>query len=183
MTCPLCIHFVHDTLESHNTFTNHSCEKLQPLTRTIAFELVRLLTTISEHHNMVLRVKREYCNLVEKKIHTPAKSLELHLFDVSLNYYKWSVCNESKQKEMDQTIQLICHELLCQGVFKCVKSKDPLLAPKEWILQKYFFLLEHLKAIHEEHSGNTKLDLDTLVFKASERISEEEIASWNDLYT
>lgn len=183
MTCPLCIRFVHDTLESHNTFANHSCEKLQLLTRTIAFELIRLLTTIHHHHNMVLRVKREYLNLVEKKIHTPAKPLELHLYDVSVNYYKWCIQNESKQKEFEQTIQLICYELLSNGVFKCSKSKDPLLAPKEWLLQKYFFLVEHLKSIHTEHSRKNTLDLDTLVFQRSEKISEEEIASWNDLYS
>jgi predicted nucleic-acid-binding Zn-ribbon protein len=164
-----------------------SSEKLQPLTRTIAHELYRLLTTIHTHHNMVHRVKCEYLNLVEKKVHTPTKSLELHLFDVSLNYYKYIACNLLKQKELEDTIELICYELLSSGVFKRSKTKsksksnDPLLAPKQWILQKYFMFIEHLKEIHNEHSESQ--DVNTLVFLKTDRISDEEIASWNDLYT
>lgn len=182
MTCHLCIRYLQDFIESHNSFNSRSSYKLQPLTRTIAFELHRLLTTIREHHNMVLRVKREYLNLVEKKLHTPAKSIELHLYDVSLNYYKWCSCNRLKEKEFEQTIQMICYELLSSGVFKCSRTKDPLLAPKEWLLQKYFFLLEHMKDIHDEHLGKKSLDVDTLIFQKHERISDQEIESWGNLY-
>jgi len=39
--------------------------------------------------------------------------------------------------------------------------------------------LEQLKEIHDEHSKET----NTLVFLKTERISDEEIDSWNDLYT
>jgi hypothetical protein len=131
---------------------------------------------------MVLRVKREYLNLVEKKLHSPAKPLELHLYDVTLNYYKYVGCSVLKQKEFEQTIDLICFELLSQGVFKPKKSENPLLAPKLWILEKYFFLLEHLKEIHDEHSGKKSVDLNTLVFQKNERISDQEIDSWGDLY-
>ena len=149
----------------------------------IAHELHRLLTTVQGHHNMVQRVKREYVNLVEKKLHTPAKPLELHLFDVSLNYYTYVSCNSLHKKEIEQTIQMLCYELLSSGVFKCSKGIDPLLAPKQWILHNYFMFLELLKEIHDEHSGKKSLDTETLVFHNTERISDEEIDSWNDLYT
>lgn len=183
MSCELCLCFLQDTLEVNPMSNSLSSEKLQPLIRTIAHELHRLLTTIHSHHNMVQRVKHEYLNLVEKKLHTPAKSLELHLFDVSLNYYKYIACNLLKQKELEDTIELICYELLSSGVFKRSKPKinDPLLAPKQWILQKYFMFIDHLREIHNEHSGSP--DANTLVFLKTDRISDEEIDSWNDLYT
>jgi len=182
MTCPLCLCFLQDTLEVNLLSKHLSSEKLLPLTRMIASELHRLLTTIQGHHNMVQRVKREYLNLVEKKIHIPAKPLEFHLFDVSLNYYNYIGCNAVQKKELEQTIQMICYELLGSGVFKCPKGNDPLLAPKQWILQNYFMFLEQLKEIHDEHSGKKSVDLNTLVFLKTERISDEEIDSWNDLY-
>ncbi len=182
MTCSLCLCFLQDFIEFQPTSSNLSCEKLQRLSRTIACELHKLLTTIHGHHNMVLRVKREYLNLVEKKIHTPIKPLELHLYDVSLNYYKYVACNLSKQKELEQTIELICTELLSEGLFKCAKQGDLYEAPKRWLLDKYFFFLEHLKSIHDEHTGKKSAEFDTLVFKKNERISEEEIESWGNLY-
>lgn len=182
MHCNLCLCFLQDFLEAHNPSTL-SCERLHPITRTIANELLRLYTTINSHHNMVARVKREYLNLVEKKLHTPAKPLSLHLYDVSLNYYNYVACNIAKRKEFDQTIQMICIELLSHGVFKSKQSQDPLLDAKCWILDKYFFLLEHLKEIHDEHSGKKTLDVDTLVFQKDERVSQQEIDTWDDLYT
>jgi hypothetical protein len=149
---------------------NLSSKRLSPLTRTITYELLRLLTKIQGHHNMVGRVKKEYLNLVEKKIHTPAKPLELHLFDVSLNYYNDVGFNKSKQKDLEQTIEIICTELLSNGVFKAHETS------KCWILEKYFFCLEYLSEIHDEHSGK----IPTI---KKEVISEEEIESWGDLYT
>jgi hypothetical protein len=181
--CPLCFQFVQDFLEYNSSSTNLSYKRLSPLTRTIANELLRILRTIQGHHNMVERVKREYLTLVEKKIHTPAKPLHLHLFDVSLNYYNYIACNKSKQNELKDTIELICIELLSNGVFKCKQSSDPLGEAKSWILEKYFFVLEHLKEIHDEHSGIIPISTNTLVFQKHERISDEEIDSWDDLYT
>ena len=182
MHCPLCLCFLQDTLESNNLSTNLSCKKLHSLSGKIAGELHRLLTTIQNHHNMVLRVKKEYLNLVEKKIHTPAKSLEMHLYDVSANYYKWVDVNKQKGWEFEQTIQLLCYELLSNGVFKLSRATDPLLPPKQWLLEKYFFFLEHLKDIHIEHSKKNLLDVDSLVFLKTERISDSEIESWGNLY-
>lgn len=182
MTCQLCLCFLQDTLEVNPLSKSLSSEKLLPLTRTIAYELYRLLTTIHGHHNMVQRVKREYLNLVEKKMHTPVKPLEIHLYDVSLNYYKYVACNPLKKKEFEETILMICYELLSSGVFKSSKPDDPLLAPKQWILQKYFMFLEHLKEIHDEHSGNKPADVNTLVFLKTDRVTDEEIDSWNGLY-
>lgn len=181
--CNLCFQFVQDFLEYNASSTNLSAKRLSPITRTISYELLRILRTIQGHHNMVGRVKREYLNLVEKKIHTPTKPLQLHLFDVSLNYYSHVACNKSKQCELKDTIDLICIELLSNGVFKCKQSKDPLLEAKTWLLEKYFFFLEHLKEIHDEHSGNIPIATNTLVFQKNERISDEEIDSWDDLYT
>ena len=183
MSCNLCLCFLQDFLEAHNPSTL-SCDKLRPITRMIANELHRLFTMINSHHNMVARVKREYLSLVEKKVHIPAKPLQLHLYDVALNYYSYIACNSQKRKEFEQTIELICIELLCHGVFKWKRShQDPLLDAKCWILNKYFFLLDHLKSIHDEHCGRKSLDVDILIFKKQERISDEEIDSWNDLYT
>jgi hypothetical protein len=131
---------------------------------------------------MVGRVKREYLILVEKKIHTPTKPLHLHLFDASLNYYNYIECNKSKQNELKDTIELICIELLSNGVFKCKQSTDPLGEARSWILEKYFFFLEHLKEIHDEHSEKIPIDTNSLVFQKNERISDEEINSWDTLY-
>jgi hypothetical protein len=125
---------------------------------------------------MVKRVKREYLNLVEKKIHTPSKPLELHLWDVSLNYYKYTSPSYKREQELDQTMKLVTIELVEHGFFRT--QKDASL----WFLEKYFFFLEGLKEIHDEHSGLKEVDLNTLVFKKNERITEEEIESWGNLY-
>jgi hypothetical protein len=178
MTCQLCLCFLQDTLEVNSSL---SSEKLLPLRRMIVHELYRLVTQVQGHHSMILRIKREYLAMVEKKIHTPAKSLELYLFDAALNYYKYIDCNALKKKELEDTIQFICYELLSAGVCKYSKSTDPLLEAKQLILKDYFMVLEHLKEIHTEHSGSQ--DANTIVFLQTERISEEEIDSWNNLYT
>lgn len=182
MICQQCICFLQDFLEFPCKSSQSSSEKIFILKRTLANEIYRILTTINNHHNMVKRVKREYLNLVEKKIHIPAKPLELHLFDVALNYYTYFNGSNIKRKEFDQTVQMICIELVEHGVLKCNRSLDPLLSAKLWFLEKYFYCLEHLKDIHDEHSGKKSNDSDTLIFKQSERISDEEIKTWDELY-
>ena len=175
--CQKCLSFIQDYLEypSHN-YKLSSSKNLLILRRTIAFEIHRLLQNYKSHHNMVKRVKDGYLNLVDKKIHTPSKPLELHLWDVVLNYYKYTYPSSSKQKELDQTIQLITIELVEFGIFRT--QADATL----WILEKYFFLMEVLKDLHDEHSGNRQVDLNTIVFKKSEKITDEEIESWGNLY-
>jgi hypothetical protein len=175
--CHKCICFIQDFLEypSH-TYKLSSSKKLSSLTRTIAHEIHRLLISFNSHHNMVKRVKREYLNLVEKNIHTPCKPLELHLWNVALNYYKYTYPSYKREQELDQTVQLITVELVESGCFR--SQKDASL----WLLEKYFFLLECLKEIHDEHSGVKPADLTTLVFNKHEKITDEEIESWGNLY-
>jgi len=175
--CQKCLFFIQDYLEypSHNHKLS-SCKNLSILTRTIAFEMYRLLQNFKSHHNMVKRVKEGYLNLVEKNIHKPSKPLELHLWDVVLNYYKYTYPSNSKQTELDQTIQLITIELVEANFFRT--QADATL----WILEKYFFLMEVLKEIHDQHSGIKDVDLNTIVFKKNEKITDEEIESWGNLY-
>jgi hypothetical protein len=124
---------------------------------------------------MVKRVKGEYLNLVQKNAHVPTKPLEMHLWDVALNYYKYVYPNKEKQKELQTTIDLITIELVEQGVFRHQ-------AAKLWCLEKYFFFVEILKEIHEEHSGLKEKDLNILLFNKSEKVTEAEIESWGNLY-
>ncbi len=131
---------------------------------------------------MVKRVKTEYLNLVEKKIHTPSKPLEIHLFDVALNYYNFSGSANHKKKELHSTVDLICMTLIDEGLFRVQRTQDPLLFAKLWFLEKYFYCMEHLKEIHEEHSGKKSVDLNTIVFTNTERITDQEIESWGNLY-
>ena len=175
--CQKCLCFIQDYLEypSHK-HTTSSSKKISILTRTIAFEIHRMLQKFTSHHNMVKRVKREYVNLVDKKIHTPSKPLELHLWDVVLNYYKFTNASSQKGNELDQTLQLITVELVEAGFFRT--QTDASL----WILEKYFFFMEVLKEIHTEHSGLKEVDPDTLVFKKTEKLTDAEIESWGNLY-
>lgn len=182
MVCQQCLRFIQDYLEFPSKTNPSSSKKLSLHTRTIAHEIYRILHTQNSHHNMVKRVKREYLNLVEKKIHTPAKPLELHLFDVSLNYYNYVLLSNQKKKELDQTIQIICQSIIDYGIVKYHKSKDPTLNAKLWFLEKYFFFLEFLNDIHYEHSEKKPLTMESLVFQKNERITDEEIETWDELY-
>jgi hypothetical protein len=173
--CQKCLAFIQDYLEFPTSHKPHSSKKLSFLTRKIANELYRVLIKINHHHNMVKRVKGEYLNLVEKKIHVPTKPLELHLWEVALNYYNYMYTNKEKQKDLQSTVDLIVIELIEHGVFR----QD---AAKRWCLEKYFFILEHLKEIHDEHSGLKEADLNTIVFTKQEKISDAEIESWGNLY-
>jgi hypothetical protein len=175
--CKKCLIFIQDYLEyPSQTYKPSSSKNLPILSRTIACEIHRLLTTISHHHNMVKRVKREYLNLVDKNIHVPSKPLEIHLWDVSLNYYKYMYPSKEKLHELDQTIQIVSVELVEKGIFRTQKEAT------SWCLEKYFFFLEVLKEIHDEHSGIKEVDLNTLVFNKNEKITEAEIDSWGNLY-
>lgn len=184
--CTHCLRFVHDYLEWNPISSPLSSKRLSPLTNTIASELLRILTKIRGHHNIVKRVKDEYLNLVSKKLHVPTKPLDLHLFDVSLNYYKYMGSNIEKHRELEQTIEMISIELLNHGVFQWIKKesdeKDLMYEAKCWILEKYFFFVHNLKEIHDEHSGNHPIDTNTLIFEKHEKVSDEEIISWNNLY-
>lgn len=180
MTCQQCLRLIQDFLEFPSS-TPISFKNLQPLTRTIANEIYRLLMRYNSHHNMYKRVKREYINLVEKKIHTPAKPMNLHLLDVSLNYYNYVLASKEKKRDFEQTILTICMELVQHGIVKYHKSSDPLLTAKLWFLEKYFYCLEHLKDIHDEHSGKV-LYSDTVLVPKVTQITEEEVESFNDLY-
>lgn len=183
MVCQQCLCFLQDYLEFPCKIAPCSSKRLSSLTRTIANELYRILTTVNSHHNMVNRVKREYVNLVEKKVHIPAKPLELHLFDVALQYYTYMYPSKEKKLELDQTVQLISLALLDHSIVKYHKSSDPTLNAKLWTLEKYFFCIEHLKDIHDEHSGKKSIDNETLIFTKSEKVTDEEIQSWDDLYS
>lgn len=174
--CQKCICFIQDYLEYPSQSWKSSSSKNFPiLTRTIAYEIYRLLTKVNHHHNMVKRVKGEYVNLVAKKIHIPSKPVEMHLWEVAVNYYSYMYANKEKQKDLQTTIDLICMEVVDQGMVREKKAKG-------WCLEKYFFLLENLKEIHDEHSGLKEIDLNTLVFVKSEKVTDDEIELWGDLY-
>lgn len=189
MPCNHCLAYVEDILWFPSQFQSKiSPTLLKKHKRNLACEIESLLSRVRNHHYMVRRVKTEYLALVKNKLHTPAKPLEIHLFDVAVHYYDYCYPNKEKQTELKKTIEYLCLELVSLGIVRCKRNEDPLLASKLWFLDKYFHFVEHLESIHSEHSKlSVPHDLRPYYLNKGiqimEVIPEEEIRTWDDLYT